>query len=367
MCTSGNQLVEVGSPRRVVSHHDVNIYAPLRRTLEGIDDRVLAHFLVLYVQGVPRRTDDADESGVSTRAPDEVGARRLRGTRVTGKVVREHRFDGRHIGGVPVDDRKVTGRCVVLTGQVEGHDRRHITVDGDGLLVGHVVGLRCPMHLDPVGAQVAEGGCVVGPRQVLVEHDPDPHAAFRVGSQFRLGPRVAELVHRHVQCSPRGSDQAIDRAEASAGLCHEAVLERRGRHRGAAEGQKDADNPHDAESDRQDQPREEKGGGPVQRTTECSWSTPCRQPAPNATPASGPERDFSAIRGRCYRSECSRGCRCGRLGLQTSRPLEPNCPREPIDPVVRNREQAPWVGQPCWCTAVRVPLSVLGTVPREPA
>ena len=59
----------------------------------------------------------------------------------------------------------------------------------------------------------------------------------------------------------------------------------------------------------------------MQRTTECSWSTPCREPAPNATPASGPERDFSAIRGRCYRSECSRGCRCGRLGLRTSRPL----------------------------------------------
>ncbi len=119
----------------------------------------------------------------------------------------------------------------------------------------------------------------------------------------------------------RGSDQAVDRAEASAGLCHEAVFERRGRHRGAAEGQKDADNPHNAESDRQDQPREKKGGGPVQRTTECSWGTPCREPAPNATPASGPEGDFSAIRGRCYRSECSRGCRCGRLGLRTARPL----------------------------------------------
>ena len=84
---------------------------------------------------------------------------------------------------------------------------------------------------------------------------------------------------------------------------------------GAAEGQKDAGNRHNAESDRHDQPREEKGGGPVKRTTKCSWGTPCREPTPNATPAECAQRDFSVIRGLCYRSECSRGCCCGRLGL----------------------------------------------------
>jgi L-asparaginase / beta-aspartyl-peptidase len=60
----------------------------------------------------------------------------------------------------------------------------------------------------------------------------------------------------------------------------------------------------------------------VQWTIECSWGTPCREPAPSASQASGPERDFFVIRGRCYRSECTRGCLSGRRGLQTSRPLE---------------------------------------------